>query len=483
MRLNTIFGAPGCGKTYRLMDIMSTVLGKYNPEEIAFVSFTNKGVNEGIKRISKLFGYKKEQLPYCGTIHAMSNRNIEDKGREFFRPKDYKKFSKETGLYLLGYYTEDFQSNDDKYLHTYNVERNTIGKENHFLYNDIDYRKLQWIKECYKEFKKVNYLKDFEDCVEEFIKQGKSLPVKIAFIDEAQDLTPLQWKFCRVAFKDCKKVYLAGDDDQALYEWRGASVKDFLHWANNSDMEVLEKSYRLNRKVLNYSNRLVHLINNRVEKKFEPVGEYGNIYYYSSFKEIDINNEESYYLLSRNRMFLKQYKDVLRERGMVYTFKKKSSIVNSVDKNLYKAIMLYELYRKKEIARLRSNKSILLRLKPEIARNVNNIEKFPKWFRAFELTLEEEDYYRTLFQNKIDIEECNCLVSTIHGVKGGEADNVVLTLDITKNVHNALQYKHGHEAELRCLYVALTRARKNLHIVFSQGRLGYDYIIQGVRYD
>ena len=63
-------------------------------------------------------------------------------------------------------------------------------------------------------------------------------------------------------------------------------------------------------------------------------------------------------------------------------------------------------------------------------------------------------------------------VSTIHGVKGGEADEVVMRLDITKAVKESIETNPN--SEYRCLYVAFTRAKQNLHIIFSSTKNGYD---------
>jgi superfamily I DNA/RNA helicase len=67
-------------------------------------------------------------------------------------------------------------------------------------------------------------------------------------------------------------------------------------------------------------------------------------------------------------------------------------------------------------------------------------------------------------------------VDTIHGVKGGEADNVVLMLDYTKAVKANVE--RNLDAELRCLYVAVTRAKKKLHIVYSSSTNGFDQFIR-----
>jgi DNA helicase-2/ATP-dependent DNA helicase PcrA len=65
----------------------------------------------------------------------------------------------------------------------------------------------------------------------------------VIFIDEAQDLSPIQWRMFDVLKEKSKDIYLAGDDDQAIFAWAGADVKRFL---NEPAEEV----------ILNYSNRI-----------------------------------------------------------------------------------------------------------------------------------------------------------------------------------------------------------------------------------
>ena len=71
---------------------------------------------------------------------------------------------------------------------------------------------------------------DFTDMVEKFISDAGNLPIKVLMVDEAQDLTPLQWDMVVKIAKHVWRVYIAGDDDQAIYEWNGAEVEYFQNF-------------------------------------------------------------------------------------------------------------------------------------------------------------------------------------------------------------------------------------------------------------
>lgn len=62
--IHMLFGAPGCGKTTRLMEILTKELKQTAPNKIAFVSFTRKGTYEGVERAKALYNLKEEDLPY-----------------------------------------------------------------------------------------------------------------------------------------------------------------------------------------------------------------------------------------------------------------------------------------------------------------------------------------------------------------------------------------------------------------------------------
>lgn len=462
--IQMIFGAPGCGKTTYLINLLEELLKTYDPDEIAFVSFTKKGSYEGRDRAVEIFDYKKEDFPYFRTLHSIAFRELGMSTYDMISRRHYKDFSRAMGMNFLGYYTEDLVNNDDKYLFNISLKKNNIE-----LFEkskvDLDIPKFNFVEKNYSRFKKEVGVLDFDDLLINFIKQGKKLPVKVAIIDEAQDLTTLQWSFCKVAFSECEKVYIAGDDDQAIYEWSGADVKQFLGLTKNHPVKILEKSYRLKEKILNYSKSFSKQISSRVDKIFDASEGQGNIFFHNSVDDITINSEESYYFLSRNNYFLPIFKQSIMKKGIVFNYKNKPYVKPSI----YKAIRMYETLRQ---SKQYNEISDSLTIRDFLKKDITN---YPVWYDAFEMSLEDSTYYRDLFKNKADVSNNKINISTIHGVKGGEADNVVLLLNITKNIRNALGI--NLDSELRCLYVAVTRAKKNLHIIYSDSKFGYEEML------
>ena len=466
MEKNIIFGAPGCGKTTKLMEILEKELQENDPDRIAFVSFTRKGAYEGRDRAMQKFNYCEDDFPYFRTLHSIAFRQGGFSKYDMIGKKDYKQFSEAMNMKFTGYYTEEFYHNDDIYLFLNFLERNNRRMAG--MYRDeINVTTYENVKTNYARYKKHVGVFDFTDILELFISDATELPVDIAIIDEAQDLTTLQWNMCSIAFAGCKKVYIAGDDDQAIYEWNGADVDRFLQ--QKGDRLILDKSYRLQKRILDFSKYISNMIRNRVPKNFEPISDEGNIYFYNDINEVPINDDETYYFLSRNNWFLNLHREMLQKNAKVFMLKNKPSISQKdID-----SIHLFERIRKTR----KPTDQEQVRIKTICK---DNIDLDRPWFENFDLDLDTLAYYRDLIRYKTKIDSSKIMVNTIHGVKGGEADNVVVLMDFTKAVLHSFQ--RNADSELRCLYVACTRAKKNLHIVHSNSRNGYDKEINMRRY-
>jgi superfamily I DNA/RNA helicase len=90
------------------------------------------------------------------------------------------------------------------------------------------------------------------------------------------------------------------------------------------------------------------------------------------------------------------------------------------------------------------------------------------------IPLEKREYYISLLRNNVKITaEPNVFINTIHGVKGGEADHVIIVSDMSKRTFMEMQ--KDPESEHRVSYVALTRAKKRITIVMPNSRYAYTY--------
>ena len=461
MKINMILGPPGTGKTTTLLNILESELMHVDPERIAYVSYTRKGAYEGRDRARDKMDLKITQLPYFRTLHSIAYRQqgITQGGMLEDNKDLIKKFSEKLGMKFSGYYTEDFTHNDDRYLFFDFLHRNNPKTAASYLF-DLNVDLLKWVRNNYRRFKTTVNMPDYTDLIENFCKDNEPLPVDVAIIDEAQDLTTLQWQMIWIAFRNCKRVYIAGDDDQAIYEWSGADVEYFL--GIKGEIDILSKSYRLPDMIHSYSDTITKYIEHRIPKEYTSNGDKGELHKILNFREVDINNNESWLFLSRNNWYLDDIEEWLKDKGEVFYRKEKLSLNPSVKK----AILKHTLMCKPEYKGTpQDNQMVTFYCKEH--------PKYDKpWYEEFtQLKPETIKYFRRVIGAKTDLGKVNIKISTIHGVKGGEADNVVLLLDVNKAVHKNMD--SHNDAEMRCYYVGVTRARKRLYLVTPSTKYSY----------
>jgi ATP-dependent exoDNAse (exonuclease V) beta subunit len=260
------------------------------------------------------------------------------------------------------------------------------------------------------------------------------------------------------AFSCCKRIYIAGDDDQAIYQWSGADVGCFLDI--NGHKEILKESWRLPNNMVTFANKISSKIEQRVDKEYIGKKEDGTISYVNNLDEVHIRPNESYLCLARNNCYLPLYEEWLCRNIQPYQLKGEDYITAKD----VEAIKVYEGIRKSRImtavqeakfSRLRKSDSPLS----------------DPWYDAFNWDDNKILLARSLIADKRIGDPSLFNVSTIHSVKGGEADHVIVMTDITAPVKEQLET--DPDSEHRVFYVAATRARKSITIVKPQTKYCY----------
>jgi superfamily I DNA/RNA helicase len=220
-----ILGPPGTGKTTRCLSIIEQELADGTaPNRIAYVSFTKKAVEEAVERATTRFNYTATDLPYFRTLHSLCYRLLRLNRTHVMGRANYLELGQMLGYNFSakGMAVEDGMPTDacagDKLLFIDGLARNrlvTLEQQWHDVNDpDIDLFALKRLRDSLQSYKAYNGLYDYTDMLEQAVKERVAVGVDVVVIDEAQDLTCLQWAVCRVLFRNAKRVYVAGDDDQ-----------------------------------------------------------------------------------------------------------------------------------------------------------------------------------------------------------------------------------------------------------------------------
>lgn len=476
--MKMILGGPGTGKTTRLMSVVQDALEEgIAPNEIAFVSFTNKAALEAKERAIEQFEFDSGDLPYFRTIHSLCYRGIGLSRNNVLGKADYETIGKLLNLRFTGNAsaTDGPATIDsgDTYLGiiSYAEATQTPLREAWYIVGgETNWWRLKQLHDTIRAYKKDTGKKDFADMLNDYAHAGVPVPVRLAIVDEAQDLSPAQWRAVDRAFCEAEQVYVAGDDDQAIYRWSGADVHRFL--TMDAEVEVLKKSYRLSQQVHGFSQQLVKRISARRDKTWTPAEHDGSVQFLAEVEEVDFTNG-SWMLLARNSFLLRKYTDVLRRRGIAYTTRSGSSI----DAEHTRAIIMWERLRRGDSISGDDLANIYVHIKGKNSAAVNP-EKFYTmhdlgidpdiWHDALTgIPSSTREYYLMCMRNGYRLQDPpNVYVGTIHSVKGGEADNVLVCTDMTRK--SFVGYEQDADSEHRVFYVAATRARKNLLVLMPQ---------------
>ena len=487
-----LFGPPGTGKTTKLLKYVKTFLKLGTPiDKIGYFAFTTKAANEAIDRMLDYHtAFQRKDLKYFRTLHSLAFTRLGLKKSEVMQDEHYEDIGRKLGIemtvYSNGQETTGFVDSNSEYFNLINAARIkniTIEEEyNTDMYSqDIDKRLLKIICDEVQNYKEAFQLVDFTDMIEKFIVSKLCPNFDITFIDEAQDLSPIQWKMVDIITKNSKYIILAGDDDQAIYGWAGADVKKFQQEISKKDI-ILPQSYRVPLKVQDIADKILNLIpdDRRIKKQWQARKEVGDVSYVHSLEDVPLN-EGNWLVLARYNDKLNRLKPFLKERGIYFEYKDRKSYKVT----LFRTILNYIRWQKGDDLSLSEVKDIFeyTNTKEELTEErMYNLEEFGydkniPWYDEFTSDYEECLYIREMLSNKEKLREGpRVKLSTIHSAKGGEADNVLLILDNTKTIRDALDKSSDkQDEEHRVWYVGVTRTKQNLYIMAAKKEdQGYD---------
>jgi superfamily I DNA/RNA helicase len=329
-------------------------------------------------------------------------------------------------------------------------------------------------------FKLHHLLIDFTDMLQMFNDNGECPKLKLLLVDEAQDLCQLQWRIVERLSENSDRTVIAGDDDQAIFKWSGADVEKFIAISKETKTTVLDQSYRLPEKVFSFAKELSSRIGQRVDKKFSPVKKQGNLFYVNDLSDIDMDKGQWLILVRSNYM----QKDIVEHiRSMGYPYEGRFDDHRRT--RAYEAALNWEAMKKRGSAFVKEVKEILSFTKKGSSclkgKNDDDTVTIKEFEVIFGASVSELLWYEVLtkisYEDRIYFQAARrrgesligkprIKISTIHGAKGGESENVVVMTDVARRTFLAME--RDPDDEIRVFYVAATRAKENLFIVMPR---------------
>ena len=484
-----VLGPPGTGKTTTLLDYVQTEMESVPIDKIGYFSFTRKAANEARDRAIEKFGLDKKSFKWFSTLHSCGYHSIDQEGRTVMGRPQFKSFAEKIGLKSKLVIDTETGMSDNIYLNQHNLARaRGIPLEEHYRkYVDttlVDWKYLEHLSTAYEQFKEVNRYIDYADMLYEAVNENLLPILDVVFIDEAQDLTPLQWAMVEHFAETSQRLYLAGDDDQAIYRWLGADVERFIEYP--AEEIVLPKSYRVKKEVQAFAQQIIGVTKNRIQKTWDPQEENGVVKYHQTIDSIDLS-KNNWLLLGRDKFILNKLEEACRDQGLWYEKQEYKNIVKPIAQRMFDAVIGWHELAKGEMVDKRTIKKVFFYKKvsdkyEEALEKMNDSHLYDldtlkvlfgpfsvgEWQYALEkINIQDRAYLLRLALGDDDItKKPRIKISTIHAAKGGECDNVLLTTDMNIKTYSA--YQKDSDDEKRVFYVGATRAKEELHVLLPQ---------------
>jgi len=490
-----IFGPPGTGKTTRLINYVKTFYKLGTPlDKIGYFAFTTKAANEAIDRMLDAYKHlQRKDLKYFRTLHSLAFNRLGMKKAQVMQDEHYEDIGRKLGIevtvYSNGQENTGFVDSNSEYFNLINAARikecSIEDEYNTGMYSyELEKNLLHILDLELNNYKDSFKLYDFTDMIERFNVAKLCPKYDVVFVDEAQDLSPIQWKMVDILRENSKYVILAGDDDQAIYGWAGADVLKFIATQAKKDI-ILPQSHRVPRSVQTIADKILDRIpdNRRVKKNWKARDEEGMVDHITSIEDAPLHTGD-WLVLARTNDRLEKLKPLLKDMGIYFQFKGRKSF-KAV---LFRSILNYTRWQNK------GDQLSLSEIRDVLSYTGSNLYPYPtderlydlkefgfsntqRWFDVFKVDPEECLYIREMLRQEEELNKnARVQLSTIHSAKGGEATNVLLILDNTKTIREATEKSQDkYDEEQRVWYVGVTRTKQNLYIMTAKREdKGYD---------
>jgi DNA helicase-2/ATP-dependent DNA helicase PcrA len=385
-----VFAGAGSGKTRVITSRIAYLISekKVKPQNILAVTFTKKAAGEMQERVKSILGEigaDIKDLPLIGTFHSIgalflrqnakaagltNNFSIYDsddsenliKDLMVERQIDIKQIKPKSVAYFIGAAKNEMVTPENFSLHYGGYIEDIVAdiypdyQKQLKAQNSVDFGDLLYLT--------VKMLEENEDIREKYQNKYQYL-----LIDEYQDTNNAQYKFAKLLSEKHQNICVVGDDDQGIYAWRGADIKNIQSFEEdfkNVTVVKLEQNYRSTKNVISAAVSVIQQNNQRVDKKLWTDNNQGeNITVYQARDQED----EAEYVVEKIK-HLKDLRVPLSNIAVLYRTNYQSRAIEEAllsEAVSYKLVGGFRFYERKEIKDILSYLKFIYNLKDELS--------------------------------------------------------------------------------------------------------------------
>ena len=365
-----ILAGAGSGKTRVLTHRIAYLIDQcgVNPWNILAITFTNKAAGEMRERVDNLVGFGAESI-WVSTFHSMCvrilRRHIQllgyDTNFTIYDADDQKTLMKDV-CKLLQIDTKIYKERN--LMAAISHAKNELVAPEQFRLEaggDFGQRKIAEVYEEYEKQLRANNALDFDDllvkCVQLFQTQRDVLEYyqnrfRYIMVDEYQDTNTVQFELVRLLASGSRNLCVVGDDDQSIYKFRGANIKNILNFEKvfeDAKVIKLEQNYRSTGNILNAANAVIsHNVGRKDKTLWTDNEEGGKI----NFRQFDTAYDEAEYIVGDIKERVDKGEYTYNDNAILYRTNAQSRLFEEkfVTANIpYKIVGGINFYARKEI--------------------------------------------------------------------------------------------------------------------------------------
>ncbi len=351
-----ILAGAGSGKTRVLTYRISHMIQDLNiyPSQILAITFTNKAAQEMRERVRKMVGDEVDNM-WISTFHSSCVRILRREIDKLGYKKDFTIYDSYDQKTLVKQCMKEIGINEKDITESEIIGKIGKAKDNLITAdqfkkdNQYNYRenKIADVYVLYQKKLKGNNALDFDDLIFKTVELFRYNPEVLEFyqrkfkyimVDEYQDTNRSQYEFVALLAKGHRNICVVGDDDQCIYEWRGADIRNILDFEKDypeAKVVKLEQNYRSKSNILNAANSVIQNNSERKNKVLRTESDSGDkikIYRAPSdidegqfvaseiakLKDVEQRNYRDFAILYRTNAQSRVFEDIFIKRNIPY---------------------------------------------------------------------------------------------------------------------------------------------------------------------